>query len=282
MNPADPRYARWALCREMQDAPEIIRRFPELAGAFAHVVAEAVRRKRGVVVTGEGSSILFPGRRALAGVRGRRSGLRTFALGCTEAAEFQFDDYAVLAFSNSGKTAELLRLLEQLERARHDAVFVATCAPGSPVTQGSAVSFVLPIGRDEAFAATRSVIAEALFVDQVFEELIPLGRNAEKLGALADLFAATLAAPVTPASLERLVKARVVYFTGAPQALPELALKCNEIARKPAVPLEGALIEHGPRKAVVGPQDAVVPVSGDPYVALAAGWNLLVEAGLAL
>jgi glucosamine--fructose-6-phosphate aminotransferase (isomerizing) len=277
----DPRYSRWALCREMLEAPAIVRRIAEVARPFAHAVAEAVRRKRALLVVGEGSSLLFPGRRAAAGVLARRWPVRALAAGCAEAAALPLGDFAVLAFSKSGKTAEVVALLERLARDRHDATFAVTSVASSPVAAACARSFVLPFAKEEAFAATTSVVAQALFVDEVLEDLIPADPP-DRLDRLAGDMAASLASPLDAASVKRLAAARVVYFTGEPQVVGELALKCNEIARKPAVALEGALVDHGPRRAVISPADAVVPVAGDPYVALAAGWNLLVEVGLAL
>jgi glucosamine--fructose-6-phosphate aminotransferase (isomerizing) len=62
MNLKDVKYNKYALVREMMQTPEIIKAFNP--GATAKFV-EAVKSRKGLFLTGEGSSRIFPAKRAI-------------------------------------------------------------------------------------------------------------------------------------------------------------------------------------------------------------------------
>ena len=49
--------------------------------------------------------------------------------GCTQAEEYNLNDYAVFAASNSGQTKEVIRLTTSLKKKKHAAVFGLTANP---------------------------------------------------------------------------------------------------------------------------------------------------------
>ena len=311
-------YGRYALCREMLETPDMMRRFdPECAGPLAELAEGA----RSILLTGEGSSRLFPAKRV------RAEALRTpgagvpVTEGATQALEYGLDGCAVLGSSNSGRTRELVRLFTTLRRRGHRRLGGVTAHGGSPLTVVSDVCLVLDCGPEDAVAATKSVVEQAMVWQAVMAEVD--GRAFPDAAAGADAVAAALAAPVPTGFAAALAAAQTVYFAGRNDGVAEeLALKAAEIARKPAMYLEGTYAVHGIEE-VMNKGDVVVLVNpfedeeaklaeclrdgvGLPvlaiadretsfptfrvpdggvfreYVLLAAGWNLLVEAGLAV
>ena len=108
------RYARYALCREMLETSEVIRRFdPSPAEAIPLASSN-------VMLSGEGSSRIFPGKRLIA--QARREGWREqFATeGARQAAEYRLEGWHLCVASNSGKTAEGVHLLRTATPAGSD------------------------------------------------------------------------------------------------------------------------------------------------------------------
>ncbi len=318
MNLKESRYSRFALVREMMETPEIIRRFdPQAAGAFV----PALRGRSGLFLTGEGSSRIFPAKRALYDSLRRADPLRIVTDGATQALEYDLSGLAVFGASNSGRTKEVVRLFKRLKASGHEAVFGLTATAGSPVEELAVRSHILASGKEEAVAATKSVVEQALFYDSLLCAL--RGESMGDLGALADMVEQALTQPVEPALVEAAARATTIYFSGRNNGVAEeLTLKACEIARKKADFLEGTYAVHGieevmgPSELVVAvdpfePEEAkmretlvegvglqvasiaarrtsfptlVVPEAGarQAYVEIAAGWNLLVEIGTAL
>lgn len=290
---------RAALLEEIQSTPRAVRRFDV---ASARPVAEAVLRKRRLLIVGEGSSRIFPAKRAIAAARRRGLAVEIATEGCRQAQEYSLQGWVVLALSRSGKTREVLALRERLRAAGHDALFTA----------GES--------EERALAATRSVILEALFV----EAALDAAALAPRLEPLAAALERLLAEPVDQGLADALVNARHVYFAGRNDGVAEeLVLKCVEIARKPSAFFEGTYLLHGvhaalrkgdavvfvepfgqdddrvlallDRAGVLGvaiasrptpfptlrlPSGPAAPVG--EYLQLASGWNLLVAVGAAL
>ena len=65
MNLKEEKYNKYALVREMMETPAIIRSFnPDAAAAFA----ANVKKSKGLFLTGEGSSRIFPAKRAISSI----------------------------------------------------------------------------------------------------------------------------------------------------------------------------------------------------------------------
>lgn len=296
-----------ALIEEILGTPAFVRAFDPAPGAE---IAAAVVRKGGLAIVGEGSSRIFPGRRAIFRAHWGAVGLPVLACGCREAAESPLvrQGLAVLALSRSGRTQELLDLVRSLESSGHDAVFRAGAM------------------EERGMAATCSVVGEALLVDAVFEAP-PLGQDRAVTGhldELADRIEEALTGEMPGGAIDALAAAETIWFCGRDDGVAEeLALKCCEIARRRSVFVEGTRLLHGMR-TVVRPHDAIVvvepfgqdvarfatlagqlgarvvaiaserippftaagsyrPSAGmSQYVQLAIGWNLIVELGGAL
>ncbi|MCX7014832.1 MAG: SIS domain-containing protein [Candidatus Sumerlaeota bacterium] len=262
MNLADPRQSRFALIREMMETPDVIRRMDWRAPAR---LSRRVRERGDLLLTGEGSSRIFPARNAIHLVR--RSGVRerVWTEGARQAAEQRLDDAMIVGASNSGRTRELIDLLRALRSRGHRDLYGLTASPESLLASMCDETFVLSCGIEQAVAATKSVVEQALFHQILVSELTG-GRDwPALLGQLATKTDAVLSRDIDPALAERLARAETVYVAGRDDGVAEeIALKACEIVRKKAVFCEGTYILHGVEE-VMTPRDAVLLI--DPFEA---------------
>jgi glucosamine--fructose-6-phosphate aminotransferase (isomerizing) len=262
MNRNDPAQNRFALVREMLETPEVIRGLDWTAAAG---LAEPVRRKGALFLTGEGSSRILPAHNAIA--LGRRRGLlqRIECEGARQALEYDLGRQVVFGTSNSGKTREVIELFRRQKARGHDALYGLTATPESPLERECKKTFVLHCGKEDAVAATKSVVEQALFYQTLVSELAGSQPWPKLLNELADKAGAVLAADIDPAIAKRLAAAPTICWAGRNDgAAEELSLKTCEIARKQGVYCEGTYVVHGIEE-VLDPADAVVIV--DPYEA---------------
>jgi glucosamine--fructose-6-phosphate aminotransferase (isomerizing) len=241
--------------------------------------------------------------------------------GCTQALEYNLNDFAVFVASNSGQTKEVIRLIIALKKTNHNSVFGLTANQGTKLGELVNATHVLSCGKEYAVAATKSVVEQALFYDSLLRKL-----HGVKMGGLQELseqFETALTAKIEPEITEIIKKASVIYFAGRNNGVAEeLALKTNEITRKKSDYLEGTYAVHGVEEVMdkddvliwIDPFEddqekfkdcfvkgvgmnviaisskktmfptIIIPEGGEysEYVQLAAGWNILVETGISI
>jgi glucosamine--fructose-6-phosphate aminotransferase (isomerizing) len=262
VNANDPKQSRFALVREMLASPDVIRRVDwQAAGALA----DPVQEKGALFLTGEGSSRIFPAHNAIA--LARRLGLteRIECEGARQALEYDLGQAAVIGASNSGKTREVIELFRQLRERGHDALYGLTATPDSPLERECRQTFVLGCGKEDAVAATKSVIEQALFYQVIVAALATSDNWPTRLATLADGATQVLSAEIDPAIAARLAAAPRIMWAGRNDGVAEeLALKTCEITRKLGTYCEGTYVVHGIEE-VLDPEDAVVLV--EPYEA---------------
>lgn len=318
MNLTDQKYNKYALVREMMETPDIINAFkPEAAAKFA----APVKKHKGLFLTGEGSSRIFPAKRAIYASLKQGMKLPVMTDGCTQAEEYNLNDFTVFAASNSGQTKEVVRLTTALKKQNHPAVFGLTAYPKTKLEEIVSSTHILSCGKEEACAATKSVVEQGLFYDSLLRLV-----NGQKMDGLSDLAEKTnevLTTKIDPEITSIISKATMIYFAGRNTGVAEeLALKTNEITRKKSAYLEGTFAVHGIEEVMdktevviwIEPFPAemekfneclvkgvglniiavstkktifptiIIPDGGQyaEYVQLAAGWNILVETGIAL
>jgi glutamine---fructose-6-phosphate transaminase (isomerizing) len=318
MNLKEEKYNKYALVKEMMQTPAIIKSFdPEVTAKFA---AE-VKKHKGLFLTGEGSSRIFPAKRAISSSLKKGAKISIITEGCTQAEEYNLNDYTVFAASNSGQTKEVIRLAVALKKQKHTAVFGLTANPKTKLEEIADSTAVLICGKEDAVAATKSVIEQGLFYDSLLRKV-----NGEKMEGLKDLSEKTeqaLTVKIEPAITDIIRKASIIYFAGRNNGVAEeLALKTNEITRKKSAYLEGTFAVHGIEEVMdksevliwiepfpeeqekfneclvkgvgmniiaVSTKKTIFPTIIIPdggqyaeYVQLAAGWNILVETGISL
>ena len=243
MNLSDSRYSEFALCREMLQTADIVAGFDPAPLDDIGAAVAAVGR---LLMTGEGSSRIFPARSVMA--HGRRRGwsceLATEA--GRQASEYDLSGWAVFALSNSGQTAEVIRLFQKLAAEGHPHRYSLSAKAGSKLEQMATQGFVLSCGKEEAVAATKSVVEQALFYRAVLEHAAGTPMTAQRLSELAAGIEAALAATIDPALVERIAGAGTIYWAGRNDGVAEeLTLKTNEITRKQSDFLEGTYAVHG-------------------------------------
>ncbi|MBS3820549.1 MAG: sugar isomerase [Planctomycetes bacterium] len=317
MNDSDSKYNAFALCREMLQTPDVIRSFdPAITARAAESVAEAGR----LFMTGEGSSRIFPAKNAIRRSLQWGTQLHPATDGSRQSATYDLGDFAVFAASNSGRTKEVVGLLQELAAGGHERLFGISARQDNLLAEHTAETFVLTCGWEEAVAATKSVVEQALIYQSLVSHVA--GQDMPSLSAAADAVETALTMDIDAAIVDRAGEGGTIYFAGYNDGVAEeLTLKTNEIARRKSDFLEGTYAVHGIEEVmdrsdtivVIEPFMAelgkfrevlvdgvgceviciatektdlptiVVPDVGDlsGCVYLAAGWNLLVELGLA-
>jgi len=318
MNLKEEKYSKYALVREMMETPGIIQSFdPKVSERFI----KTIKSKKGLFLTGEGSSRLFPAKRAISSSLKKEFLLPVITEGCTQALDYNLKDYVVFAASNSGQTKEVIRLVNALKKNNHNAIFGLTANKNTKLEEFANDSHVLSCGKENAVAASKSVVEQGLFYDSLIRNL--RGEKMEGLQAVADQTEQVLTAKIDKWIINIIRKADIIYFAGRDNGVAaELALKTNEITRNKSAFLEGTFALHGIEEVMdknevliwidpfISDQDKfheclvkgvgmeiiaistentmfptiIIPDGGQyaEYIQLVAGWNILVETGISL
>lgn len=320
MNNQDTRYTTFGLIEDMLAVPGMIRAFnADQMQSTGQQIAQVGK----LLLTGEGSSRLFPAKSTIAEARRRGWNLTLHTETGTQAQEYNLADWAVFALSNSGRTAEVIGLFDQLQAAGHQHRYSLCANPQSKLESLANKGYVLSCGGEHAVAATKSVIEQALFLRALIEHACGSPTLGARRESLANAFQSAVTTPIDRALVDKLASARAIYWAGRNDGVAEeLTLKTNEITRKSADFLEGTYAVHGIEEVMdakdvliwVNPFEGseekfettlvkgvgltiiaiasrptrfptvVIPDAGDlsPFVQMAAGWNLIVEAGIDL
>ena len=314
MNLKESKYAQYYLVQEMMGTVPTVAKFNPDASKF---VADSVRKTGKILFSGEGSSRLLPAKNSRRVALTRGLDVNVQVEGSHQAMGYDLSNFTVLIDSNSGRTKEALMLARKLQAEGHKNTFSLSANPDTPIQQACVAGHVLGCGWEEAVAATKSVIEQAIFCESIFWNLE--GRDMKP--ALKDLPAkleTALTLPVPAEVVEWVKGAHTIYFSGYNDGVAEeLTLKTNEITRRKSDFLEGTYAVHGIEEVMqdgdivflVNPieeeydkfltvfkganvhvvaidtkptpfeRTIIVPDAGEmqPYVYLCAGWNILVE-----
>lgn len=318
MNLREEKYSKFALVKEMMETPGIMKSFnPKVSERFV----KAIKEKKGLFLTGEGSSRLLPAKRAIFDALRKEFLMPVMTEGCTQSREYNLKDFAVFAASNSGQTKEVIRLVLALKEKKHDAIFGLTANQNTKLEEFAHATHILSCGKEQAVAATKSVVEQALFYDSLLRNL--RGEKMKGLDKAAEITEKVLTTPLDKEMVETIKKADLIYFAGRDNGVAaELALKTNEITRKKSAFLEGTFALHGIEEVMeknevliwvdpfdvdqdkfmeklvkgvgisvfaISSKETIFPTIRIPdageyseYVQLAAGWNILVETGVTL
>ena len=318
MNLTDAKYFKYALVQEMMGTVDAVRQFdPACSRKAADVIAQTKR----LFLTGEGSSRIFPAKNAMRKAKRWGLDLNIQTDGSRQSYEYDLSKYTVCCASNSGRTKEVVLLAKKLTESGKQDVFGLTACQGTMLADFCHSTHVLNCGWEQAVAATKSVVEQAMYYESILWNLRGEDRGAQ-LSALPALLEKALTLEIPAWIPEYVKKAETIYFSGYNDGVAEeLTLKTNEITRRKSDFLEGTYAVHGIEE-VMSPSDIVfvvdpieaeyekfhevleagvgckvvafsthetpfptilVPDCGDlqPYAYLCAGWNLLVEIGLA-
>ena len=316
MNLTESKYD-FALVREMLATPALIGRFD--FGQTTNLVQQIKTRGK-LFLSGEGSSRIFPAKNFIDHIRQSDFDLSVATEGSRQAIDYDLSKWTVMAASNSGQTGETISLFAKLKKDGHPQRFAVTANPQGKIIEFANESIVLSCGKEEAVAATKSVVEQALVYQSLLCNMIdcecPLSaKQAETFGKQI------LDVEHDPVLISALAQAGTIYWAGRNNGVAEeLALKTNEIARQRSDFLEGTYLLHGVEE-VMQPTDVVVMIDPfeaewerirqryvdainlkliaiaskktpfdtivipalkgyDAYLQLFAGWNLLVQIGI--
>ena len=313
-------YSNFNLIIDMLAAAEVIRTFDT---AVVKKTATEIVTTGKLLLTGEGSSRMFPAKSTIAHARRKGWEFSVTTEAGRQSQEYALEGWSVLGVSNSGRTAEVIRLFKSLKASGNQNLYSLTAMPESTLESLATRGHVLTCGKEGAVAATKSVVEQALYCRALVESIAGKETLQSRLSSLADQFLEALALPIDPEIALKMSKASSIYFAGRNDGVAEeLTLKTNEITRKRGDYLEGTYAVHGIEESmqaddvvvwidpfeesehkfhdvlVKGVGLTVIAVSSRPtlfptiqipdagdlscFVQLAAGWNLLVEAGLRL
>ena len=315
MNPAQKKYTKYSLIKDMLATVEAVKAIDvHKINGFALKI-----RKQKAFFTGEGSSRIFPAHNTVYNLLQYSSEMVAITESAIQAMEYDLEDYTVFVASNSGRTKEVIRLIQHLLSKKHDNIIALTSDGTSPVAQMVRDTYVLSCGLEGAVAATKSVVEQALFYDILLRNRTR--QQPVDLNKLAHLLQVVLQMEIPREIIEKTAFADVIYFAGRNNGVAEeLTLKANEVARKKSDFLEGTYTVHGIEEVITDKDILIIidpfpqeeekyrsvminrvglPIfaishrqssfptillprySGfNPYLQLVAGWNLLVEIGL--
>ncbi len=319
MNLQEERYSKFALVQEMMDTIGVVKGFnPDQTKSIVKDIESAGK----LLMTGEGSSRIFPAKNAIRKTLTMGLDLQIATDGSRQSAQYDLSKFAVFCASNSGRTKEVVLLAKMLKEMGNPYRYALTANEDTLLEKECRDTFVLKCGWEQAVAATKSVIEQALFYESILWHIKGVD-NQDTITKLAGDIETALTLEIDPEITKIAVNAPTIFFAGYNDGVAEeLTLKTNEITRKKSDFLEGTYAVHGIEEVmekedvvfVVDPmedemekfkevlvdgvgltvvaistKDTIfptikVPDAGDlaPHVYLATGWNLLVEIGLAL
>ncbi len=315
----EQKYSQFALVREMLETPDIVRKF-QLKNADD--VISAIKQAGRLFFTGEGSSRIFPAKNAIYHAMRDGLDLNLATEGGRQAGEYDLSKFVVFAASNSGKTKEVIWLFDKLSKAGHQNLFGLTANENTKLESLSKQAFVLSCGKEDAVAATKSVAEQALFYQELLAQLngTSLADKFSALSdAVETALTLSIDKNIVDAIANA---GTIYFAGRNDGVAEELTLKTNEITRKKSDYLEGTYAVHGIEEVMdasdvvilinpfeaelekiketlaegvglkvfaVATKDTIFPTIRVPdvdvltnYVYLAAGWNILVEVGVAL
>lgn len=277
MQPTNPQHTQFGLVRDMLATPALIR---SLDPVRMSEVGQEIHTIGKLFLTGEGSSRIFPAQGAIAAARRKGWTLTLHTDGARQAQEYPLAGWAVMAASNSGRTAEVIGLFERLKNEGHAQRYSLTAFANTRLGELATRAFVLTCAEEGAVAATKSVIEQALVYRAMLEYAVGRPELHTRLSELGDAFETALTTPIDPALVRRIASARTIYWAGRNDGVAEeLTLKTNEITRKPADYLEGTYAVHGVEE-VMDPEDVVLWI--DPYPDAEAKFRQVLVEGVGL
>ena len=319
MNRDETKYAKFALVQEMLDTINVVKNFDVNQ---TKDVAQEIQKVGRLLLSGEGSSRLFPAKNVIRRALQIGTDVTIVTDGSRQSAQYNLEKFAVFCASNSGRTKEVVLLAKKMAALGNPFCYALTANSDTLLEKECSKTFVLQCGWENAVAATKSVVEQALFYQSILWHLT--GKDGDtKLLELSSAIRDALTQSIDPDIIQAAKSASTIYFAGYNDGVAEeLTLKTNEITRRKSDFLEGTYAVHGIEEVmekddivfVIDPIDEEIEkfqqvlVDGvglkivaiadretpfqtirvssvddlTPFVYLCAGWNLLVEIGLGL
>ena len=131
-------YSEFNLITDMVAAANVIRTFDT---SVVKKPAAEIASVGKLLISGEGSSRMFPAKSAITHARRKGWSCSIATEGGRQSQEYRLDDWAVLGVSNSGRTAEVIRLFNTLKAAGNTNRYSLTASPSSILDLPQAAMF---------------------------------------------------------------------------------------------------------------------------------------------
>mgnify|MGYP006289276619 CR=1 FL=1 len=311
--------SKYALVREMLDTVDVVKKFnPSCTRSVSSIISSVGR----LLLTGEGSSRIFPAKHMIRRAMTWGVDLNLVTDGSRQSAQYDLSRFSVFCASNSGRTKEVVLLAKKLAQEGNPHRFALTANHDTVLENTCTETIILNCGWEQAVAATKSVVEQALVYDSILWNITNKNMS-PRLSELAEAIHTVLTLEIDPEIVKTAAQAPTIYFAGYNDgAAEELTLKTNEITREKSDFLEGTYAVHGIEEVmnsddivflmdpiddeIMKFQDVLVDGVGlnviavadrdtsfptikvphvdefMPYIYLCAGWNLLVDIGLHL
>lgn len=138
-------YSKFNLITDMIAAAEVIRTFDT---AVVKNVAQQIAATGKLLISGEGSSRMFPAKSAIAHSRRKGWNCHLVTEGGRQSQDYALDGWATLGVSNSGRTAEVIRLFQKLKSSGNPLRYSLTALPESTLESLASSGHVLHCGKE--------------------------------------------------------------------------------------------------------------------------------------
>ena len=211
-----------------------------------------------IIFTGMGSSLIFPGKQAKN--RALNFNLKNKVEAYFASDLFQFTDFSdtfVFLCSNSGKTKEVILLLDHVQKHGGKCIGL-TAVADSILAQRASEKIVLTCGFEKGVAATKSVVEQGLVYDSIIFNLAKIqGKDVDfeklknELNIAAEAVEKNINAQLEDRLLTAMVDAQHYFMVGLENGVAEeITLKSYEIVRKMALFFPDTHIVHGPEEGI--------------------------------
>ncbi|MDR2641226.1 MAG: hypothetical protein LBC74_00365, partial [Planctomycetaceae bacterium] len=134
MNLKESRYKDYHLVCEMYESLDVMSGFD-----FGQTerIAQVIRESGKLLLTGEGSSRIFPAKNFIYHLRTDAIdiNLNVMTEGCYQSLEYDLSDWSVIVASNSGQTGEAVTLYRRLLELNHKRNFVVTAGKNTKLSE---------------------------------------------------------------------------------------------------------------------------------------------------
>lgn len=234
-----------------------------VCNTFDFEITQALAKRIGgkrIIFTGMGSSMIFPAKQAKSRAMKLRVENKVEAYFASDLFQYtDFSDTFLFLCSNSGKTKEVILLLEHAKK--HGATCVAvTAVADSLLAKRCDEKFVLTCGFEKGVAATKSVVEQGLIYDSLIFHLaknqgknVDFGNLQEELVDTGEKIVRNIETKASEAIIDALVAATHFFMVGFDNGVAEeITLKAYEIARKMALFYPDTHIVHGVEEVING------------------------------
>ena len=152
MNLNNEKYSQYLLVQEMMDTMDVVKKFDP---SVTKETGSEIKKTRRLMMTGEGSSRIFPAHNAIRKSLSWGIDLQVSTEGSRQCAQYDLSKFAVFHASNSGRTKEVVLLAKMLAekgdaqqelqvKASHHKCYKLTAAASHPKYERVMLRVLIP------------------------------------------------------------------------------------------------------------------------------------------